>query len=92
MKTICTCLLILALVLVLGVTGCGKKAKVTIEPGPPMATQGFGAIAGTCAVCGVKSTNLLSVTSSDGVYTAQVCGKDCGDKFRANPAQYGKTK
>jgi hypothetical protein len=57
------------------------------SPGPPMTTKGFGCVSGVCAVCKTKSANLLS-TSYNG-NTALVCGKACGDKFRADPTGTG---
>lgn len=94
MKILSHLLLIVTLMLAVFVTGCGKKADQAnkIDPGPPTTKQGFGALSGTCSVCGKKSENLLAVTAMNGGYTATVCGQACGDKFRAVPAQYGTRK
>jgi YHS domain-containing protein len=78
--------------------GCGERFRayptyygdhytVTKTIAKPLA-KGFGSIKGTCSVCGKKADDLLAVKVD--TYNGTVCSMDCGGKFRANPAQYGK--
>ncbi len=64
---------------------CGDKFRANPQGiGEP---ETMGAVAGKCSVCGRSSKGLLRITANGRVAT--VCGPDCGDKFRANPAAYG---
>lgn len=88
MKILSYLFLVVALLLAVCVTGCGKKANQ--QATTPTISETMKS--GTCVVCNKQSDRLLPLTSKDKAYTAMVCSPDCANKFLSNPAQYGKKK
>lgn len=82
MRMLYAALILCALVLLLGATGCAKKAKEVTAP------NGMKYTSGTCAVCSKQSDKLIDFTVPHGP-NVKVCSPECAGKIGADPEKYG---